>query len=73
MSKKPYVCEDCHQKEAPILPFRDLGYPEKRIDAFEGTEVVGMIRNYTQFYMPRILHPGFATEKELDDSDRTEK
>jgi len=51
-------CKDCHQKEAPLLPFRELGYPSHRIDAIVSTEVVGMIKNYTQFYMPRMLHPG---------------
>ncbi len=64
VSKKPYICEDCHQKEAPALPFEDLGYPKRRIDAFVSTEVVGMIRNYTKFYMPRILHPGMEDEGE---------
>jgi len=68
VSKKPYICEDCHQKEAPVLPFEDLGYPKKRIDAFISTEVVGMIRNYTKFYMPRILQPGFGNQKSANES-----
>jgi len=63
VSQKPYLCEDCHQKEAPILPYEKLGYKKKRIDAFIGTEVIGMIRNYTQFFIPKMLHPG------LSDSD----
>jgi hypothetical protein len=58
VSPKPYLCEDCHQKEAPILPYDELGYKQKRIDAFESTEVVGMIRNYTKFFIPKLLHPG---------------
>jgi len=64
VSKKPYICEDCHQKEAPVLPFEDLGYPKRRIDAFVSAEVVGMIKNYTKFYMPRILQPGVGGEGE---------
>ena len=68
VSAKPHTCEDCHQKEAPLLPFKELGYSQKKIDAFISTEVVGMIRNYTQFYIPRILHPGFE-----DDSSAAEK
>jgi hypothetical protein len=60
VSQKPYLCEDCHQKEAPVLPYEELGYNKKRIDAFEGTEVVGMIRNYTQFFIPIMLHPGLS-------------
>lgn len=58
VSKEPYRCEDCHQKEAPLLPFAELGYPAHRVDAIVSTEVVGMIKNYTEFYMPRLLHPG---------------
>ena len=60
VSPKPYLCEDCHQKEAPALPYEELGYTKKRIDAFEGTEVVGMIRNYTKFFIPKMLHPGLG-------------
>lgn len=60
VSPKPYLCEDCHQKEAPILPYEELGYKKKRIDAFENTEVVGMIRNYTKFFIPKMLHPGLS-------------
>jgi hypothetical protein len=62
VSKKPYTCEDCHQQEAPVLPFETLGYSPQRINAFAGTEVIGMIKNYTEFYMPRILHPGVGDE-----------
>ena len=68
VSEKPYMCEDCHQQEAPLLSFEDLGYPKRRIDAFVSTEVVGMIRKYTKFYMPRMLQPGFADEKPANKS-----
>ena len=63
VSKQPYICEDCHQKEAPLLPLEALGYPKERIDSITSTEVVGMIKNYTKFYMPRMLHPGKAEKK----------
>jgi len=56
------MCEDCHQQEAPVLPFEELGYTATRIDAFLSTEVVGMIRNYTKFYMPKMLQPGTGSE-----------
>ena len=68
VSTKAHACEDCHQKEAPLLPFRELGYRQTRIDAFIGTEIIGMIRNYTQFYMPRILHPGFDNEENKNET-----
>ncbi len=63
ISKQPYSCEDCHQKESPLLPFEDLGYTAKRVNAFLGTEVIGMIKNYSEFYMPRMLNPGFGDKK----------
>jgi hypothetical protein len=58
VSKQPYICEDCHQKEKPLLPFAAIGYPKERIDSLTSTEVVGMIKNYTKFYMPKMLMPG---------------
>ncbi len=58
VNKNPSQCEDCHQKEDPLLPFAALGYPKERIDSIISTEVVGMIKKYTEFYMPRMLHPG---------------
>ncbi len=63
VSKKPYICQDCHRQEASLLPFKALGYPQERINVIISTEVVGMINKYTEFYMPRILHPGLS-EKE---------
>ena len=63
MSKKPYNCEDCHQKEQPLLPFAELGFPKHRIDIFVSTEVIGMIKKYTEFYIPRILEPGLGTSE----------
>ena len=62
VSKQPHICADCHQKEAPLLPFKALGYPPKRYQSVVSTEVVGMINNYTKFYMPSILNPGVGSE-----------
>lgn len=64
VSKQPYLCEDCHQKENPLLPLADIGYPKERIDSITSTEVVGMIKNYTKFYMPKMLQPGEPPERE---------
>lgn len=58
VGKQPHICEDCHQKEKPLLALESLGYPKERIDSILSTEVVGMIKNYTKFYMPRMLQPG---------------
>ncbi len=63
VSKQPYLCEDCHQKENPLLPLEAIGYSKERIDSITSTEVVGMIKNYTKFYMPKMLLPGSAKKK----------
>ncbi len=57
-SKKPYVCDDCHRKEKPILSLRDLGYPPERIAFLEGNEVVGMVDKYKTFFLPDFMKPG---------------
>jgi len=62
VSKKPYVCEDCHQKEAPLLPIKELGFPQHRIDTMLSNEVIGMIKKYTDFYIPLILDPGVGSK-----------
>ncbi|MBA3007583.1 MAG: cytochrome c family protein [Proteobacteria bacterium] len=58
ISKTPVTCEACHTKNKPLLPLAELGYPQTRIDSITSTEVVGMIRNYTEFHMPKMLSPG---------------
>lgn len=56
--KKPYVCEDCHRREKPILSLRDLGYPDERIASIESNEVVSMIEKYKTFFLPDLIKPG---------------
>ena len=62
MSQKPHICEDCHQKESSLLPFKELGYPPHRIDTIVSTEVIGMIKKYTDFYIPILLEPGVGSK-----------
>ncbi len=63
INEKPYLCEDCHRKQDPLLPFEALGYSKKRTDMLVSTEVVGMIRDYTKFHVPRMLHPGMSEDE----------
>jgi hypothetical protein len=60
ITKSPVTCEECHTNKNPTLPLADLGYPKTRIDSITSTEVVGMIKNYTEFHMPKMLNPGEA-------------
>lgn len=61
ISKVPVGCEECHTRNNPTLPLADLGYSKTRIDSITSTEVVGMIKNYTEFHMPKMLNPGEAS------------
>jgi hypothetical protein len=58
INEKPHICEDCHRVQDSLLPFEALGYSKKRADMLVSTEVVGMIRDNTKFFIPRMLHPG---------------
>jgi hypothetical protein len=60
IDEEPHLCEECHREKDSLLPFEDLGYSKKRAELLVSTEVVGMIKDYTQFYVPRILHPGLG-------------
>ncbi len=66
VSKKPVMCEECHSRENPMLPLENLGYSKRRVDSITSTEVVGMIKNYTKFYMPKMLHPGVGDERQQE-------
>ncbi|MCK5287209.1 MAG: hypothetical protein KAJ59_05305, partial [Thermodesulfovibrionia bacterium] len=37
VGKNPHICEDCHQKESPLLPLQELGYPKERADSIVST------------------------------------
>lgn len=52
-------CEQCHTADShtAYLPFRQIGYPQRRAEQLAGNEVVGMINNYKKFYMPNLLIP----------------
>lgn len=63
VSKKPVHCKQCHQEKSPYIPFADLGYPPTRERELTNVGVVGMIRKYKTFYMPKLLNPGGVEEK----------
>ncbi len=56
VAEEPILCEKCHTDEGkPYLPFAELGYPPRRISALTSTEVVGMVKKYRKFYIPKFL------------------
>ncbi len=56
VAEEPLLCEKCHTDDSqPYLPFAELGYPPRRINALTSTEVVGMVKKYRKFYIPKFL------------------
>jgi hypothetical protein len=73
VSKQPHLCEDCHNNENPLIQLDALGYQKERIDSILSTEVIGLIKNYTKFYMPRMLHPGEQRKEQNRKQERKKK
>jgi hypothetical protein len=55
LSKQIVTCIECHRREDPYLTFTDLGYSSYRASQLTGGEVVGMIRKYQAFHIPKLL------------------
>lgn len=57
ISKKPILCIECHRKEG-YLNFRQLGFPQNRVDHLTSSEVATMIEKYETFYLPEVMNFG---------------
>lgn len=52
-------CNDCHTPNLSeaYLPYKEIGYTERRLAQIVGNEVSGMIDNYKEFFLPNFLRP----------------
>lgn len=49
-------CTRCHAAEKEsFVPFRALGFSEKRINALTNLNIVGIVQKYKEFYIPTIF------------------
>ncbi|MES9991785.1 MAG: hypothetical protein ABW098_07520 [Candidatus Thiodiazotropha sp.] len=56
VSDSAIECSDCHTTEdRPFLPYKELNYTQQRIDELSGTDIVGMVNKYNNFYIPNLL------------------
>ncbi len=56
-------CTRCHAPEKEsYIPFRALGFSDKRISALTNVNIVGIVQKYKEFYIPTIF---------LDDSNKS--
>lgn len=65
--KNSVGCNECHKSDSytAYLPFKQIGYPERRTNQLVGNEVVGMIDKYKKFYLPTFMTP----KKEADSEE----
>ena len=48
-------CYDCHNAQAPFLPYRALGYSSDRAAFLVSAEVADLVARYEPFYLPSLL------------------
>jgi hypothetical protein len=58
-------CTRCHAPEKEsYIPFRALGFSEKRVTALTNLNIVGIVQKYKEFYIPTISGQGVSEEQQ---------
>lgn len=66
---KGRFCTRCHAAESKsMLPFRDLGFSDQRVDDLTGLNIVGIVQKYKNFYIPSLYRGG---DKESEKAIKT--
>ncbi len=56
VSPKGRFCTRCHTSEDKgYLPFRKLGFSDRRVSDLTNLNIVGIVQKYRQFYMPNLF------------------
>lgn len=60
---KGRFCSRCHAEEKKsFLPFRELGFSERRISDVTNLNMIGVVEKYKKFYMPKLIRRNTAEE-----------
>ena len=58
-------CGRCHANEAKsYVPFRALGFSERRVRELTQLNIIGLVQNYREFYLPSLMKSGHAPSEE---------
>ena len=58
-------CTRCHASEdESYIPFRELGFSDRRISALTNLNIVGLVQKYKEFYIPTIFRGGMSKEEQ---------
>lgn len=66
VSPKGRFCTRCHTEEArSYVPFRELGFSERRVRDLTNLNFIGLMQKYKNFYMPSLMR----SDKSLPSTD----
>ena len=64
VSSQGRLCSVCHTAESEsYLPFRKLGFSDKRIDDITNLNIIGIIEKYKKFYLPNLFEKSLSPQK----------
>jgi hypothetical protein len=73
VSPKGRFCSRCHAEEnRSYIPFRELGFSERRTRDLTNLNMIGMVQKYKNFYMPSLMRSdkSLPSTETLTGSDR---
>lgn len=73
---KGRFCSRCHTEEKKsYLPFRELGFSDRRISDVTNLNIIGLVEKYKTFYMPNLLkaEESLPSIKAMTGSDSKQK
>ena len=73
---KGRFCSRCHTEEKKsYLPFRKLGFSDRRISDVTNLNIIGLVEKYKTFYMPNLLKAGksLPSIKDMTGSETKQK
>lgn len=59
VSAKGRFCTKCHtQQDKSYIPFKELGFSDRRVNELTNLNIIGLVQKYKKFYMPELLSTG---------------
>ena len=59
VSAKGRFCTKCHtEQDVSYIPFKDLGFSDRRVAELTNLNIIGLVQKYKKFYMPELMSKG---------------
>ena len=67
IKSKGRFCSRCHINETEsFIPFRELGFTDRRIQDLTNLNIIGLVEKYKDFYMPDLMRSKKPGDKRTD-------